>query len=274
MPELPEVQTVITYLSKKVPGHKITKIDMHYPKLLKNATVSQFQEFMVGETFTSISRKGKFLIFHLTNNKTFVVHLRMEGKLFVQAIGSEPSLKQLCAEIYLDDCVLRYYDTRKFGTFEILNNSDPELLPSVHKLAIDAIDEEFTGEFLFNKIHKSTKKIKTILLDQAVVAGLGNIYVNEVLFAARIHPERLGKDVSLEECNAIAAHSKVILQNAIAHNGTTIHSFKVNELSTGGYQEFLQIHGRAKQPCKVCDTTIEFKKVNGRGTHFCPKCQK
>lgn len=274
MPELPEVQTVITYLKPKLINKTITDIKVHYPKLLKNSNENEFKNFMLNETFVDIKRKGKFLIFHLSNNKVFVVHLRMEGKLFVQPLDSKPNLPQLCAEIFLNDSVLRYYDTRKFGTFEILHDNDPEKLPSVHKLNIDAIDDKFTGEFLYNKIHKSNKKIKTILLDQSIVAGLGNIYVNEVLFASKINPERLGKNVTLLECNEVAKNAKKILLKAIKYNGTTVHSFKVNELTTGGYQEFLLVHGKAKTPCPNCQTPISFTKVNGRGTYYCKKCQK
>ena len=274
MPELPEVQTVITYLKPKVINHTIQNVDVYYPKLLKNSSFEEFKSFLKNETFTDIERRGKFIIFHLTHNKTFVVHLRMEGKLFAQPLDSEPNLPQLLAEIYLDNCVLRYYDTRKFGTFEILYSSNPTELKSVKKLAMDAIDDKFTPDYLFDQVKHSSGKIKNVLLDQSVVAGLGNIYVNEVLFASNIMPDRIAKTLSYEDCVNLVKYSKEILNQSIKHNGTTIHSFKVNDFTTGGYQDFLQVHGKKKQKCPKCGNPIQFGKVNGRGTYYCPHCQK
>lgn len=274
MPELPEVQTVIEYLKKQVLNQTIKDVKIYHPKLLKNASVQEFTEFMVGEKFEKLGRKGKFLLFYLSNNKSFVVHLRMEGKLFAQPKDSQPNLPQLLAEIELDDYVLRYYDTRKFGTFEILNTHDLTKLPSVNKLAMDAIDDDFTGVYLYDRIHHLKSKIKNLLLDQSIVAGIGNIYVNEILFDTNINPTREANTLTLKECNAIAHSAKKILNESIKHSGTTIHTFKVNDVQAGGYQEFLQVHGKRKKPCPRCGQPIAFTKVNGRGTYYCPRCQK
>lgn len=274
MPELPEVETVVRYLRTKIINKKINKIEMYYPKVLQNTTVDKFNSFLVNETFKSITRMGKYLLFHLSNNKALVIHLRMEGKLFVQPLDSKPNFSQLTCEFYLNDAILRFYDTRKFATFEIVNDDEILNLKSLNKLAMDANSEEFTSQYLYEITRKSRTAIKTFLLDQSNVAGIGNIYVNEILFCSGVLPTRLTNQVSFEECQLIVKYSKKILNESISRNGTTIHTYKFNEYESGGFQDYLLVHHRANKACLRCGNTITFSKVNGRGTYFCKKCQK
>lgn len=274
MPELPEVETVIRYLRTKIINKTINKIEMFYSKVLQNTSTDDFKLFLVGETFKSITRKGKYLLFHLSNNKALVIHLRMEGKLFVQPLNSNPNFSQLTCEFYLNDSILRFYDTRKFATFEITNDDQLLKLKSLKKLAMDANSCEFTPNYLYEIASKSRIAIKTFLLNQSNVAGIGNIYVNEILFCSGISPTRSANKVTFEECELIVKYSKKILDESISKNGTTIHSYKFNEYESGGFQENLLVHKRSNKACVRCGNTISFTKVNGRGTYFCKKCQK
>lgn len=275
MPELPEVQTVINYLKPKLKNKAITSINLLFNKVVKNSTPNNFINYLINEKFLDIERKGKYLIFHLSNNKSLVIHLRMEGKLFIQPKQSLPNFPQLICQFSLDDNnELRFYDTRKFGTFEIIKTSEWQTLPSIQKLAMDANSSEFTSNYLYEISRKSSQAIKTFLLDQSNVAGLGNIYVNEVLFASSVLPQRKANSLNLDECHKIVENSKLILNTSIKYNGTTIHTYKFSEYDCGGYQKFLKVHTKSKQKCLNCESLIKFTKVNGRGTYFCEKCQK
>lgn len=274
MPELPEVETVVRYLKTKIISQKINNINLIYEGVLKNSNKKDFIFYLKNEKFLNITRKGKFIIFHLSNNKCFVVHLRMEGKLFVQPLNSQPNFKQLICEFILDKELLRFYDTRKFGTFEIIDGNKFNNLKSVNKLAMDANSNLFTAKYLFDITRKSKIAIKTFLLDQKNIAGIGNIYVNEILFESKIIPTRPANKITQDECIKIVEFSKQILNKSIENNGTTIHTYKFSEYESGGYQTFLHVHGLKNTPCVYCSQNILFCKVNGRGTYFCKNCQK
>lgn len=274
MPELPEVETVVRYLRTKILNKTINKIDFTYNGVLKNSDEQSFKKYLLNEKFIQIDRKGKYLIFHLTNNKSLVIHLRMEGKLFVQPLNSKPNFSQLICEFNLNDCLLRFYDTRKFGTFEIIDTNEINNLASLKKLAMDANSNEFNANYLYEISRNSRIAIKTFLLDQSNVAGIGNIYVNEILFSCHISPSKPTKEITLDQCKEIAKFSKEILNKSIENNGTTIHTYKFSEYDSGGFQNFLQVHGHKNQPCKFCKNPIKFSKINGRGTYFCSNCQK
>lgn len=274
MPELPEVQTVINNLKKNVLNSKIDNISIYYPKLLKNSTESEFKNFLNNETIINITRQAKFIIFHFTNNKNLVVHLRMEGKLFFEPFSIPPTHPQLLVEFKLSNGLLRYYDTRKFGTFDILFNYDLINFSPLSKLGPDANQENIDIIDTYNKIKNKNISIKTLLLDQSIIGGIGNIYANEILFASKINPNSKGKEISLQQWGIILENAKTILNNSIKHNGTTIHSFKFDTDFSGGYQEFLLVHGKKKELCKICNSPIKYEKINGRGTYYCKKCQK
>lgn len=274
MPELPEVETVVRYLRTKIINQTIKQINLLYFKVLQNTDPVNFNDFLLNETFIDITRKGKYLIFHLTNHKVLVIHLRMEGKLFVQPLNSAPNFSQLICEFILNEEVLRFYDTRKFGTFEVCYEQDLINLKSLQKLAMDANSHEFTADYLFDITRKSRIAIKTFLLDQSNVAGIGNIYVNEILFMSGILPTKPTWEINYEQCKNIVNYSKEILNASIAKNGTTIHTYKFNEYQSGGFQSELKVHGRHNKSCVRCGHCIKFCKVNGRGTYFCQNCQK
>jgi formamidopyrimidine-DNA glycosylase len=276
MPELPEVQTVINTLNKSGLLYKqITDVKIYKTKLLKNATPAVFKKFLIGESINNIERKGKFLIFHLTHQKTLVVHLRMEGKLFYEEIKSVIPSTHLRIEFFLQNKhVLRYYDSRIFGTFHIYKNQEHLKATQLTKLGLDPLQSGFSGSYLKERINESNQAIKTAILDQTNVAGIGNIYADEILFLSKINPTRKANTLSLPDFNNIAKYAKEVLLKSIKYGGTTIATYKSDANHTGQFQKMLLVHTKKGQPCVKCGTKIVKIKVNGRGTYYCPKCQK
>jgi formamidopyrimidine-DNA glycosylase len=228
MPELPEVQTVINTLKDSGLLHKTIKDVLVYKvKLLKNSSPKQFQKFLIGEQVVNIERKGKFLIFHLSHRKTLVIHLRMEGKLFYEPNESNVPKAHLRIEFVLNNKhTLRYYDSRIFGTFHIYQGDAHLKAPQLTKLALDPLDSKFDWKYLKNHLSGSHRAIKTTLLDQTLVAGIGNIYADEILFLSHIHPLRKPSTLSDNDFKQLTKNSKLILNKAIKHGGTTVSSYK------------------------------------------------
>lgn len=277
MPELPEVTTIINRLKEtSLLNNKIIDVKFYKTKLLKNCTPKQFKNFLVNEKIIDINRKGKYILISLTNNKHWTVHLRMEGKLFYEPLSNHIMNNHLMVElIFKNKHYLGYYDSRMFGTFNIYHSYN-EMINSreLNNVAIDPLDKSFDAKYLFDKINKINRAIKTVLLDQHIVSGIGNIYADEILFKAKIHPQTLAKSITLDECRLIDKYAKIILKDAIKHNGTTVFSFKFDKSHSGEYQEYLQVHTKKDMPCPICGAKIVKIKVNGRGTYFCPNCQK
>ena len=276
MPELPEVTTIINVLKKTtLINNKIKNVDILIPKVIQNVSVQQFKKFFISEKIIDIDRLGKYIIYKLTNKKVFVSHLRMEGKFFY---GETKKMKNLSHIMVLFNFIngnsLAYCDSRMFGTFSIYHENDYSKSKELSKLSIDPLNKKFTPDFLLNKIHNINRPIKTVLLDQTIVSGIGNIYADEILFMCKLHPLTKAKQLTKKDCELICKYSKRILLDAIKHKGTTIFSYKFDRNHSGEYQQFLNVHQRKNKPCKKCKTPIIKIKVNGRGTYFCPKCQK
>lgn len=275
MPELPEVQSMIDSLKEEnCLNLTITNVENIMPKLFKNCSFDEFKHHVLNEKITNISRIGKYLIFHLTNNKIFVVHLRMEGKLFFEPKDADFDKKHTLVFIEMGDMQLRYHDTRRFGTFTIYNESNYLNSKELSKLALDPLDKEFDWKYLKNHLSKSSRAIKTSLLDQENVAGIGNIYADEILFASKIHPETPANSLTDAQYKEIAKNSTIILQKAVDNKGTTIATYFHKKEKKGEFQKFLKVHTKKGFPCGNCKAEIIKIKVNGRGTYLCPRCQK
>ncbi len=273
MPELPEVETVKQVLSEKIIGKKIVDVEVLFDKLLKNTTKEHFENTIKNQTIVDIKRFGKYLILSLDNND-ILIHLRMEGKLFYYDKKEEITKHDHIIFYFKDGSILKYNDVRKFGTFDLLKKEEYLNYPKVKKLGVEANSIDLTKEYLKNKLKKSNKKIKIDLLDQTIINGLGNIYVDEVLFASQIHPESISKNLNDKDLENIVKNSRAILNDAIKKGGTTIKSFAASDQIKGSFQEFLKVYKKKDQECVVCKTTIEKIVVGGRGTHYCPKCQR
>lgn len=274
MPELPEVETIRRTLQELVIGKTIQQVTVYWPKIVKKPEeVDQFKDALVGETITNINRRGKFLIIQ-TNNFSLVSHLRMEGKygLFKNI---EPFDKHTHVLFHFTDGTeLRYRDVRKFGTMHLfLKGEENNHLP-LAQLGPEPFSKEFTKQYLRDKLQKTERKIKPALLDQTVVTGLGNIYVDEALYRARIHPERKANTLSSREISLL--HREIIdtLSEAVEKGGSTIRSYVNSQGQIGMFQLQLLAYGRKGEECGRCGTPIEKIITGGRGTHFCPRCQK
>ena len=271
MPEIAEVETVRRVLRDKILNHVIKRVEVFYDGIIES-NVDEFKTKLVGEKFIDISRVGKWLIFE-TNNYYLVSHLRMEGKYFIKPFNDKIE-KHEHIVFYLDDFTLRYHDVRKFGVMHLLNKDELSNYEGIKKQGLEIIDPKLTGKYIYDKIHKSNKPIKTMLLDQTIISGLGNIYVDEVLFASGILPTRDSNKVTLKECDSIVKEGKRIIEKAIECGGTTIRSYTSSLGVTGTYQDYLMVHKNAGKKCKTCGTIILKERVGGRGTYYCSKCQK
>ncbi len=274
MPELPEVQIVVEELRSSVLGQKIVDVAVTVPKVIKNASVRAFKSYLVGETFRRVDRVGKYIVFHLSNRKVLVSHLRMEGKYFFEAKTDPYDRRHVLVRFVFADAELRYHDTRRFGTFYVYGESDYMEAKELSKLALDPLSEKFGASYLSARLSKTRRAIKTALLDQTVVAGIGNIYADEILFACGIHPKTPAAALTMGHMRAIAKNARSILKDSIRHKGTTIASYLFKKDHAGSFQNKLKVHTKAKRPCPGCATAIAKIKVNGRGTYFCPNCQR
>ncbi|PPE06142.1 DNA-formamidopyrimidine glycosylase [Williamsoniiplasma lucivorax] len=275
MPELPEVVTVVKLLAPKIIHQTIVKFEIYYRKLLWRNEVDDFKQRVENQTIQNIYNKGKYIIIELEND-VIISHLRMEGRWSVEP-QKQLSYKENWLEaqfIFQDGNVLRYYDSRKFGTLEIVSKATFLSGEALKNVGPAVLDPNLTAKYLYDVFRKNKRPIKTVLLDQSIIAGIGNIYDNEILFAAKINPLTLANQISLKKVENILKHAHNIIEHSISVGGTTIHSFAPQKDVIGGYQDFLKVHGREKQECYVCQTKIEKMKIQGRGTYFCPFCQK
>jgi formamidopyrimidine-DNA glycosylase len=274
MPELPEVETIKRTLEALVLNKEIKKVSVFWPKIVKHPEeVEQFQDALVGEKILEMGRRGKFLIFY-TKNYALVSHLRMEGKYGLFS-ASEPIKKHTHVIFHFTDGTeLRYNDVRKFGTMHLFaKGSELGKLP-LSQLGPEPFSPEFTVEFLKEKLARTNRKIKPALLDQSTVVGLGNIYVDEALFRSNIHPERLASSLTSGEIALLQQEIIATLTEAVAKGGSTIRSYVNSQGQIGMFQLELFVYGKKAEPCPKCGTQLEKITVGGRGTHFCPACQK
>lgn len=272
MPELPEVETVRRGLESLIVGRKIVSVDVRVPKIVKT-DLTAFENEILGQTFRTIGRRGKYLLLML-DKQVIVSHLRMEGKylLFPEQL---PDNKHFHVFFDLDDgSTLVYQDVRKFGTMELLLPNQVDAYFKKKKIGPEPTKESFDLSAFARALWQSKKVIKPYLLDQTLVAGLGNIYVDEVLWAAKIHPERSSSSLTESEITLLHDNIIRILQLGIDKGGTTIRTYHNAFGEDGNMQQFLQVYGKTGEPCPRCATPIEKIKVGGRGTHLCPACQK
>ena len=273
MPELPEVETVRAGLAGHVIGRTIMAVTTDLPRLLKNASVPAFTEALVGTSITAVTRRGKYITLHLTGQSDVLVHLRMTGSLVYEDREHRP-IRGEHIVFRLDRGWLLYGDIRTFGCLWLIPKVGPTGIKGFDTLGPDGIDPAFTGSYLVEKVKASTRGIKSLLLDQTVVAGLGNIYVDEALFLAGIRPTRRANRIGKERILRLHDAIVTVLKRGIANGGTTIRDFVNGTGREGENQHFLRVYGKEGTPCPSCGTTIVYTKVGGRGTHYCPHCQK
>ncbi len=269
MPELPEVETVKRTLQEFLIGKQILDIEIKYDKIIRDISISDFKNIVTSQTITDIRRKGKYLIFVL-NEHVLISHLRMEGKFFYRDNCFETKHDHICFKLS-NGMNLVYNDTRKFGTMNVEKIEDYENAPYLTKLGPEPLESGLNADYLFDKIGKKSTAIKTALLDQTVISGLGNIYVDEVLFLSKLMPTLKCSELTMDDYQNIVDSSRIVIEKAIKEGGTTIKSFSSSEGVHGRFQNSLNVH--TKKECGVCSSDVVKIKVNGRGTYYCEKCQ-
>ncbi len=273
MPEKPEVVTVVNSLKTKILGKKITGCNIYWDNIIAYPSVEEFKEKIIGEVIQDIKSRGKFIVMEL-DKYTLLVHLRMEGK-FMFRDKSEVIGKHEHVELILDDDIsFRFHDVRKFGKMYLMKKKEVNLIKPLSDLGLEYYDKSLTKEYLYEKIHNKKLPIKTVLLDQSIIAGIGNIYDDEILFLSGILPTRRACDVTLDECDKIIKNTIDVLEKAIKKGGTTIKSFTSSEGVHGLFQTELLVHSKKGVACSTCGTIIEKIVVGGRGTYYCSNCQK
>ena len=274
MPELPEVETVKEALNQTVKGQTIKDIELRYEPMVKNMSADEFKEKLINQTIQEVSRRGKYLVFHFDDYQ-LLSHLRMEGKYFY--VDSNFELNSHVHVIFTleNGKRLLYQDTRKFGTYHLYDKAiDLETTAPFQVLGLEPFATEFTPSYVKEKIQNKKKPIKSLLLDQTVVCGLGNIYVDEVLYRARLHPLTSSSELTDKDIENVVKYTVEVLARAIELGGTTIRTFSSSHGVSGTFQNELLVHQRKGENCYECHTPIEKIKVGGRGTYFCPTCQK
>ena len=272
MPEMPEVETVRRTLLPLIKGKTIKEVTVWYPKII-TGDAKEFKQQLVGKKITTIDRYAKYLLIRLSGNLTVVSHLRMEGKYRLVKINTKKDKHDHVQIVFSDNSALRYNDVRKFGRMQLIKTGTEKEKTGISKLGAEPNSAAFTISYLQNGLARKKKNIKNTLLDQSVVAGLGNIYVDEVLWETKIHPLSQANAIPAEKVAQLHDNINSLIELAIAERGTTIHTYLDANGKTGGFQKMLQVYGHKGEPCVRCGTPLEKIKVNGRGTTFCPKCQ-
>jgi len=273
VPELPEVETVKNTLKNLILNKEIRDVDIFYDRIIRNVSNDEFKSKLVGNKFEDITRYGKYLIFHIGELR-LISHLRMEGKYFIKDVD-EPKNKHDHIIIYFSNGeTLRYNDVRKFGTMDIVSKNDLYTNSPLIKLGLEPFDESLNTEYLKKKFANKKVSVKTALLDQSILTGLGNIYVDEVLFMCRLNPLKKVDKLKKKDLENIIKYSIIVLNKAIKLGGTTIRSYTSSLGVTGLFQNELLVHTKEGEPCPSCSRPILKQKVNGRGTYYCEVCQK
>ena len=269
MPELPEVEVSKLGISPHMVGERVTRVVVRNGRL--RWPVSEDLPEMEGQIIRRIERRAKYLLLH-TDIGYAIVHLGMSGNLRVLPVGTPPAKHDHVDLELANGLLLRYHDPRRFGAW--LWQSGTETHSVLSKLGPEPLHDEFTVEGLWEKAQKRRVPIKSFIMDNAVVVGVGNIYANESLFSACISPLRPANQVSKAELTVLVAEIKQVLSRAIEQGGTTLKDFKNADGKPGYFVQELQVYGKQGQPCPICEHVLEGVKIGQRATTYCPQCQR
>jgi len=290
MPELPEVETTALDLKRKVLQRTFLDIWTDAPKLIKKPkSFNQFKKELIGEKIKDIKRKGKFILIELTHNKVLLIHQKLSGHLLVgvwekknkkwipkyEGPLNDPMNRFIHIVFWLDKgLMLALSDLRKFARVELWDKNELENSKTLQELGPDPLEKSFTFEKFREIIKNQKRKIKQVLMDQKLISGIGNIYSDEILFRAGVNPFRKANTIKEEELKKMYKTMKSLLKKAIKLGGESFSDYRRPNGSKGGFEKERKVYRREGQPCFVCGTKIERKKIGGRSTYFCPKCQK
>lgn len=272
MPELPEIETIRLDLEEKVKGKKVKEVIIKNGKCLKEITEEEFIKGVKGKVFSQFRRRGKFLIVELDSKDNLIIHLRMTG-ILIYSEGKKESNYTRIIFIFEDNSQLAFNDMRGFGNVWLLPDREFQRIPSLYLLGSEPLEKDFTLEKFKSILKRKKKKIKILLMDQRSIAGIGNIYSQEALFRARIHPEKLSNHLFDKEIENLYNSLKGVLQEALSHRGSSVDTYVDLEGKKGKYEQYLKVYGRKGKKCFRCGEIIKKINLGGRGTYFCPHCQ-
>jgi formamidopyrimidine-DNA glycosylase len=266
MPELPEVETIARKLRPELVSKSIIKANLLWPRTVAIPSPTRFKKRIKGQEIRGVGRRAKYFVMELSDYHLFV-HLRMSGDLYIKEGNAAPEKHdRLILELNPGDIRLVFNDTRKFGRVWLVKDPDEV----IGRLGPEPLSNEFTAEMLYNNLQSRHRQLKPLLLDQFFLAGMGNIYTDEALHLARLHPLTISSSVNREQAQALWEAIREVLQEGIRRNGASI-----DWVYRGGeFQNYFRVYDREGQPCPVCGTEIERLVVGQRGTHICPNCQR
>ena len=274
MPELPEVETITNALNQAILGQEITRIETFSPALRYELTL-QTEAQLLNSEIIRIYRRARYTIIELENQFAITLHYGMTGSVRIcDPIEKRKKHEHVCFQLK-NGKSLRFEDPRRFGHISHTKLTGKHKLPTeLSSLGVEPLSDEFTGQYLFSRLESRSVPIKTALMENKTVVGVGNIYANESLFASRINPHTKSNQLSVRKLNKLVKNIKVILTQAIAAGGTTIADFKGVNGQEGKFDINLKVYGRTNEPCLTCNKPIEKIKQSGRSTFFCPHCQE
>jgi formamidopyrimidine-DNA glycosylase len=274
VPELPEVETVRRRLEPVLVGRTFDRVEIDDVRLTRPEDPAEVAAELTGERVTALDRRGKYLVVRFESGRVLLIHLRMTGNLLYAPSGQPVDVSHQRAVVNLDDgSDVVYRDIRRFGTWLLVepDELDPYLAT---RLGGEPIGRTFTTKALTAKLANRKAPIKAALLDQRTLAGLGNIYVDEALWRARIHPLRPARELQPDEIRALRDGIKKALDAGIRRQGATLRDYRQPDGRAGSMQKEFKVYGRGGEPCDRCGTPIEKTRIAGRGTWFCPTCQR
>lgn len=274
MPELPEVETIRQDMIKKVKGKKIAKVEIRNGKNIKIISPQEFERRLEGKIIKDIKRRGKYLILPLDPPDFLIFHLKLTGRLLFSPAGAkEPDYVRIVFT-FTDNTRLFFADIRGFADIYLLTQNEMETVPIIKNLGPEPLSPEFTLDKFKQRLKDKKGKIKPLLMNQNVIAGIGNIYSQESLHRAGVHPERNVSKLTDREIEAIYRSLLEVLQEAIKYRGSSVDAYLDLDGKEGKYVPHLRVYGREGKSCLRCGSPIKKKKIAGRGTYFCSKCQK
>lgn len=265
MPELPEVETIARAIKPGLVGKTVISADLRWERTLATPSPSQFKKRVAGQEIMDVSRRAKYLIIHL-KNYNLLIHLRMSGDLMIRTGTIKPEKHDRLVLHLSDHNYLAFNDTRKFG--RVWFTDQPKEI--LGKLGPEPLEKNFTAQWLFENLHGRKRQLKPLLLDQTFLAGLGNIYTDECLHIAKLHPLAASNTVTYQQAEALHKAIRAVLKEGIRRNGASIDWV----YRGGDYQNHFRVYDQQGKPCLVCGTKIQKLTVGQRGTHICPNCQR
>lgn len=274
MPELPEVETVAHALNKAIQG-KLLRTANSYSRLRKPFECKRIVRELAGKQCITVWRRGKYIIMEFDCDFVLIAHLGMTGAFHIENARQKPDRHDRAALIFADGNALRFKDARRFGFISLAKIPHRGAMPKeLDSLGLEPLEPEFTAKAMQERANGRTVPVKTFIMDQKVVAGVGNIYASEALFLAGVHPARRSGTITGNEWKKLVPAIKKVLRQAIKAGGSTIRNYQTVDGSEGGFQQRLRVYGKKGEGCERCAGTITVARMAGRSTFFCPECQK